>query len=61
MASKRHHGSKKRKPAQQRYRNENRAIKNKERRAQKYANKFNCNVIIKIIDKLFTVKPKGEN
>ncbi len=58
MSGDRKHNSKKRTPTQQRYKNENRAGKNKERKAQRYANKFNVDVIIRIIDKLFTIKPK---
>lgn len=46
---------KKRKPCQQRYTSERRWEKNKMRRAQKYANKFSCNVVIKIHGELVTI------
>ena len=40
------HGRQKKSPSFQRYKNEGRCRKNKIRRAQKRANKFNCDVII---------------
>jgi len=61
MSGDRKHNSKKRTPTQQRYKNENRCGKNKERKAQRYADKFGVNVIIKILDKLYTIKPKTKN
>lgn len=42
----RKHGRQKKSPSFQRYKNEGRCRKNKIRRAQKYANKFGCEVII---------------
>ena len=61
MSGDRKHNSKKRTPTQQRCKNENRCGKNKERKAQRYADKFGVNVIIKILDKLYTIKPKTKN
>lgn len=58
MSGDRKHNSKKRTPNQQRYKNENRAGKNKERKAQRYSNRFGVDVIINISGKLYTIKPK---
>jgi hypothetical protein len=51
-------GSKKSKPAQKRYVSEDRKDKNKLKRAQRLANKFNSSVKIKIYGKIETVNPK---
>ena len=53
----RKHGSRKNTPCQQRYVNENRGAKTKERRAQKYANRFGVNVTIRIRDGLVIIRP----
>jgi len=50
-------GRRKDKPAQKRYVSENRSDKNKLRRAQRLANKFNSSVKIKIDGKIEIVKP----
>ena len=50
-------GRNKKKPSQQRYVSENRSEKNKRKKAQKYAKKFNTSVKIKIDGKMETINP----
>lgn len=55
----RKHFTRKNTPCQQRYVLENRRDKNKTRRAQAYANRFNTNVVISTKFGPVVIKPKG--
>jgi len=54
----RKHGTCKNRPCQERYVKENRCAHNKIKRAQRYANKFNVEVIIKSKGEDYNIRPK---